>query len=526
MSISTNARLEEMPAGTLLPWLAGCPMPLFESVVLEVIKRFCRALGGLDFRVSRRVERGQRLVISRPDVMLRGFEKDDIHVLILAGEDESWTRAESGFWARVLSASEMPIILAASDALAEFALRNVRGNFALVLAPAETIAILEAPHGLVEFKRRLRRHFSATSLQPFDDHHPVSGPFFRGRARVLDKLLHQDRSNFALIGPSKMGKTSLVQHYLMLYRKSGKAGRKPFFKSMMQVGESNLALVRAIRMMLDPGWNAHYDEAALFPQFMRKFVSRQQTMPELILDEVDAHVHLPAIRALVDLSRENVLRLILIGRWRLCRICLHSHDDNILRLQGMRMEPLGVEEAEELIARPLADLGIDLSGVRHELRNAVNQCGRVPGHVHEFGQYLVESVQARGGTEASPEDLRQALGRVVQSARVQGLIHDLSSPIARIAALLVILRAKRGIRIDPLWLQARLRELQIVVEVDAAWEICDELVIHHLLGCPEDDDYRVGRWDFVAEGQRRRGYFEAMFAEHLKKARTGGAGAI
>ncbi len=222
---------------------------------------------------------------------------------------------------------------------------------------------------------------------------------------------------------------------------------------------------------------------------MRKFVHRQQTMPELILDEVDAHIHLPAIRTLVDLAQEHLLRLILIGRWRLCRACLHTDNDNILRLQGMHIEPLGMDDAEDMIARPIADLGMDLGAVGRELRQAVNE-----------------------------------RGRVVQSACITGLIDDLSSPIARVAALLVILRAERGLRIDPLWLQACLRELQLPVQVQKAWEICNELVIHHLLGCPENDDYRVGRWDFVADGQRRRDFFEVMFAEQLEKARAGGAG--
>ena len=50
-----------------------------ESVALETIKRFCRALGHLAFRPGQRVGRAQRLTISRPDVMLRGFEKEDVH---------------------------------------------------------------------------------------------------------------------------------------------------------------------------------------------------------------------------------------------------------------------------------------------------------------------------------------------------------------------------------------------------------------------------------------------------------------
>ena len=257
MSVGTHSRLDEMPGGRLLPWLAECPGPLFESVALETIKRLCRVLGRLDFRPAQRVGRVQQFMISRPDVMLRGFEKEEVHVLILADEDESWAQADAALWTRILSASEMPIIVAATDALAEFAMRKVRGNFALVLSPPETVGILEASNGLTELKRLLRQHFAATNLHPFDDHHPISGPFFRGRAQMLDKLLHQDRTNYALIGPSKMGKTSLAHHYLYLFKKAGNAGRKPFFKSLQQIGTSNGALVRAIRMLLDSGWNAY-----------------------------------------------------------------------------------------------------------------------------------------------------------------------------------------------------------------------------------------------------------------------------
>ena len=80
------------------------------------------------------------------------------------------------------------------------------------------------------------------------------------------------------------------------------------------------------------------------------------------------------------------------------------------------------------------------------------------------------------------------------------------------------MEVKQGV-VDGLMLQELFKRKNIFVPVEDCMEICDELVIHHLLGGGSDGTYRMARWDIVAEGQNQRRVFSAMMEEKLHLAR-------
>lgn len=525
MSISFNSPRESVTQGSrsadwglmsLLGQLSKGSPVMFDAYAQELVMRFSRALGVSDIRSHSRDGRTQHWQVSRPPLLMRGFIKPETHVLVLADGDRAWTQATSMFWRRVASPIDLPIVLAATDEHAEVAQAAIASNFALVLTPGDLIEIVEKGGGPNALKKLLLERFTLEELHPFDDQHPVSGPMFRGRDTVLRQILHHPDVSYAIIGPSKMGKTSLIYRYIEETRRS-KRDRLVLHRSLLGVPRREDDLARTLRLMLAGGADAFYDKAEHFEQFVRKFASRHPVPIDIVLDEVDDHCGLQTFHILVSLASEGLFRLILLGRWLLARTVLHIADANFVRLQPLRIEPLQAADAELILVEPLTDLQVDCSHVRHEMRAKVNQCGCVPGHVQELGIHLIAQIAARGGKSVTIEDLNKAGARVLQVSRVCGLINDLSSPLSRVAALLVILSAGKQGAIDPLWLRDAFESRGLHVGLRRVSELCDELVLHHLLSW-SGITYKVARWDFAAEGQRQHRFFEEMLAEELQIA--------
>lgn len=485
----------------------------FEGHAHTLMHMLAGALG-VSARPGQIVNRTLIFTINRPNVALRGLGADQVYVLILASCDASWATADSLFWKKVESAGDMPIILACGDEEYEFAKHRTAGRLALVLQPANISELLSSPRPIETLKQLIRSQFKPGHLHPFDHQRPAVDASFRGRHAILQTLRDNPNTNFALIGPSMMGKTSLVKRHLSIASGGNRDGRRVYVDLFARPIQ-DLALARAIRMAIDPSLSAYHDPVDSLPDFLAKVKSRLGGPFEIVLDETDKHLDLPTMGVLIHLAVNGLYRIILVGRWGLMKHAVHSKDDNFIRLEAAPMPPLSIDEAMEIIERPLVDMGFDFSSCRHDFRNAIHRLGRVPGLVQELGAFFVEEAG-----RASPSDaLRKALNRIISATRIIGLLNDLSCVEARAAALLFAHSAEKGGEAEPLWLKAQFKKHGIGVGVARCIEICDELVIHHLLGY-ESGVYRMARWDIVAESHQQRSRFDALLEEELEGART------
>jgi hypothetical protein len=497
-----------LPVGQLLEYLCIGKEAVFERHSRQLMYRLAKAL---DVTVSPIAlsGRSQRFVFSRPNLNVRGFARD-IHSLIFAGDDSEWA-ADSSFWLRVESPVDLPFIFACGNRQYQSAMEKVGSHFALIWHPSEIVSFLSSNDPIGFLKALLRQRFTLGSLHPFDHHHPIFDSGFLGRHEILQKFCDNPQTNYALVGPSKMGKTSLVKRY-MRSRIGGNACQ--FYLDLYNVPVTDHALARALRMAIDPGATAYYEDPEHLTGFLQKVRSRStEGRWDIILDEVDKHCGLHVMRVLTHLAQSGLYRVILVGRWRLMREALHTHDDNFSRLEPIVLESLSSEEGFALLERPFVDLGFNVHFVRRELISVVARLGRVPGYLHEFGCFLIDEV-TKTSYQLTPDTIRRALSRVITSSRLIGLLNDLSSPAARVAALIMALHGNSGTEIDPLWLQEKFAKCGARVRINHCMEICDELVIHHLLAYSEGR-YRICRWDFIAEGQIERKRFEVLLDEEI-----------
>ncbi len=456
----------------------------------------------------------QHWALSGMDLALRGFGRQSMHAFFVADadiEDAHPNTAVTGVSFRrwVESPVDLPFVLTSSLAAFAFARECVGSHYALVWSPLEVVELVVAARPLDYLKNLLKRRFSIGMLHPFDHQKPVADARFRGRRDLLQRLADNPRSNYALVGPSMMGKTSLARRFLSGPTARGVRARGVYVDLFDRPVDDD-ALARAIRMAIDPGAAAYYDTAENFPSFLEKANSRLGGSIEIVLDEVDKHVNLPFLRTLIHLAVGNACRLILIGRWRLMKAAVHSLDDNYSRLETIVLEPLNLDDASDIVERPLADLGLNVEPCRRELRHAINRLGRVPGVIQEFGNFLVQEAQSN----LTPETIKRALNRVVTTSRLLGLLNDLSGPLARAVALVVALQGPASGVVEPLSLKEEFGRRGIHGRTQQFMEICDELVIHHLLGY-DGGIYRMARWDIVAEGHVERARFSAILTEEL-----------
>jgi hypothetical protein len=456
--------------------------------------------------------RTMRFTLARPELAFRGFGGEHVHALVLASSDADWTKADSPFWRKVESTTEMPFILACGPEEFQYAQRRTAEQYVLVFGPQDLIDYFQSARPLDFLKQLIRSRFRPGILHPFDHQHPIYDATFRGRHSNLQVLRDNPNTNFALVGPSKMGKTSMVKRHLLDEKARGKSPRQ-FYIDLLDRPVDDLSLARAIRMAVDPSLPSYYNPPDSLADFLGKFNSRQGGIPQFALDECDRHLELPTMRILLQQSVKGNCRLILVGRWKLMKYAVHTVDDNFNRLEPIVLPPLSIDEAVEIVEKPLGDMDFELSGIRHDLRHAVNRLGRVPGLVQELGAMLVQEVEKAPLSDA----LRRALARVITVSRLIGLLNDLSSPESRAAALLLALHGEKHSIVEPLWIREQLKARGTFIKTAKCMEICDELVIHHLL-ISEGDIYRMARWDIIAEGQQQRPRFTAMFEEALAES--------
>lgn len=515
-SVPLSHPLESKSPAELLSMLESCPPVIFESVVREIMNRICLHLGNLHYtlRESDRQNRIQMLTISRPHLCLRGFSSEKIAVLVLAEEDQNWRNSD--FWRHVTDPKSLPIIITSSSGRTDLARRLVGANYALVLDVKEAEALMSNSNGLENLKQILLSHYCVTYISPFDNHLVSSGPLFRGRRHEIARLIEKDRCNFVLIAPSGMGKSSMLEEYQLRVRVS-KSSRELRFTSLFKHAVSDTTVYQVVMRCIDGGSkDTYYADSTLegLKHVLAMHKSRGAGLVELIIDEVDEHIHLSAMKALVDLARRGFLRLILAGRWNLCREVRHGTDGTFDRMQTIMLESLSPAEADDLLLQPLRDMRIDIKTAEPALKAAMRDLAFVPSSLHEFGHNLVDIVR-RGDRIITADLVNVVTGQIAKARRINGVLNDLSSDTARVAALLLLLNPVE--ELDPSRMKGILETKGVLINVSKAAEICDELVILHALVSPEPDLYRPGSWRGARLNQAQRNTCEERLRELLPK---------
>lgn len=335
---------------------------------------------------------------------------DNVRCLLVAGDGEVIPCLDQDVVRWAAAPGRISLVLTISEDVHQ----GTRGLFPatefLVLSRGDIRAVLEATDGQVVFKRLLRERIPKRTLMPFNYLLPASANMF-GCSDALDRLMRQREDSFAIAGPSRLGKTSLVRQYerRLVWEKDGRAHCRYYIDFMDCGDKTDDGIARFIATKVSPRSSALHTRAlgSYNPRgpsqrsilsFFAQVKHELGRPPELLLDEVDEVCLSTTFDLLGEAAKLGLARLIACGRGVLFRAMNRRNFPLASRLELLQLEPLSQEEARELAVKPVEDLGFRIPDPERFGFELFHHTGGLPHLIQYFGHKITE-LAMRSGTE-------------------------------------------------------------------------------------------------------------------------------
>lgn len=454
-----------------------------------------------------------------PNVRLHGCS--NIAGLIVGGNGSEADAALRGLATKASAPGRLLLVLAPSDSAAETARQVMPPDRCLVLAGKDLRQILIEPEPLETFKRRLRAQIPFLWLVPYNTTLPALPGMFFGRRLELEKLLQQDQTSFAIVGPSKIGKTSLLKQYRreLVVKKDSRVHRFHEIDFYDYRGASEDVLARFIAMRIASSSRSDRMTLADLPQFLHLQSSLAGAPLELVLDEVDEVCLSDTFDVLAEAARKNHCRIIVSGKGNLLRL-LRSPDRILAgRLVAIRPEPLTLDEARALLLEPFRDLDLQFAERGGMVEQILALTSRLPYLIQSFARRLIEAAYQEDAKAITVRHLEKVRGDFMSMVYSIGPLDDLTNPAVRAGALLILRCDPRDVSV-PL-VQDLFRREGVTLRNPRVKEICEELVICNIL-IWEQDHFQLANPAMAAHA-RRMGLLEAGLQRSLAEVRQVGS---
>jgi len=410
------------------------------------------------------------------DIRLRGM--DQLHCWVFCGDPAKVQQTIKDRWRDIAVPGRISLALVSSESAgaAGIALANLRY---VVLDDAAVRKTLGHDRPVEQLKRFVRDAIPLRSLIPYSTLHSVQANMFYGRKKELDRLFEEDGVSFAIAGPGRIGKTSLMKEYerqLVRRRDPRMHGRRyvDFYECSNKTAGG---IVHFLAMALD-GTKRSFEVAPPdLPNFLKRLKNSVGSAPELLLDETDEVCSTQPFQILAQEAKRGVCRVILAGRGKLLEMMLHGGQSEG-RLALMRLDPLSDDEARNLLLEPLADLGIVFEDPDASVRQLIRQTGKLPHLIQFYGRKLAETAAERNTRILTEGDVN-ILKWDFETVQYFTAPLDLPSPRAKLAALTLLLSE------DGPWtliqIQALLMRERMLLSLDETRDLCNELTINNVL---------------------------------------------
>jgi UDP-2,3-diacylglucosamine pyrophosphatase LpxH len=442
-----------------------------------------------------------------PDIRLRTM--NEVPCLLLAGDsvdpevlNRHWVRYNTG---------HLPFILALSHLAYEQAADKLSNGRCLVLSAEQIKNLFSSADPHHQLKLRLREQIPRRTLIPYDRLPAVGGMFF-GRADEMGRLQEEDFISFAIAGPGRMGKTSLLNNYnrAKLHNRSASFAHR-FSVSFFGAETTPDRVARFLAMAIQASKQSDRMTAKGLVNFLRYMRSRLGGPIELLLDEVDGVCAGEAFQYLGEAAKMGLCRLVLCGKGELLKMMLSAKSPLDCRLDLIQLGPLDEESARALLLKPLEDLGFRLSDPDHILDEVLRLTGRLPNLIQYIGQKLAEfAIQEK--TEVITREHMDKLRAdfFIPQLFVKSLI-DLEDPESRLIGLSLVDDGATNITASSLQGLGERHGLPFTSK--RIMEIFVDLVINNVLV------WNHGSYSLANEGlpfyARQTGYLSKALAEAL-----------
>jgi hypothetical protein len=388
----------------------------------------------------------------------------------------------ANFWQQQGGIGRMALILAATQELKEAARKTAPIDHCVFLANGEIEQLLTEQHPLELLKKHIRTQIPIRRLVPYDVMHPVTPNMFFGRRNLLERFLSEETTSFAIAGPGRIGKSSLLRQYryeLRQRQRDSRRDRLVFIDCYPFGGFTDDALARRIALEISAHSDANRVNRETLLRFLKRHSREGREPVELLLDEVDCVCLNPAFQELGEAVRCGYCRVILCGRGNLHRMMRQKDTQFVQRLELIQPEPLDEQAAGRLLVEPLTDLGLVFQDMQ-ELRNGVLELTRRrPQLIQACAKRLVElavSNETNIITQHHLECIRAEFGAMACSTLA---LDDLQDNITRLITLLVLRTGLQYVTVGSLHNIAEMNH--VCLSASKAMEICYDLWICNLL---------------------------------------------
>ncbi len=263
------------------------------------------------------------------------------------------------------------------------------------LSVADQETILRSHNPLADLARFVVAQIGRRVLSPYNVLLPATGGLFFGREEELRALSHYRDVGYAIVGPSLVGKTSLVRQYLWLTRRERRGyadASRQFYINMAGCEFDVDSLLRHIAMAIDPCTDANrIASPQALASFLHFHAHRAGGPLELLLDEVDTVCGQPHFDFLGECVRSGDARIILIGRERLLKYVSSGRSPWSYRINLLRPSALDRSAARSVLTLPMTNLGLSYES-ESCITHICEMTGRMPFLLQYYAQALLAAV--------------------------------------------------------------------------------------------------------------------------------------
>ncbi|MEK7995403.1 MAG: hypothetical protein AAB403_16505, partial [Planctomycetota bacterium] len=438
----------------------------------------------------------------------------DCACLLVAGSRESAAEVVGDFWRKVNTPGRAVIVVALSREAQEAARSVLPPGRATVLDHETAAVLLESSDALSVIRDVIRRQVSLRRLIPFDTEHPVEHNMFCGRTKFLNRLLEEEDVSFAIAGPGRIGKTSLMKRYLnlALQRKDSSRASKFYIDLMPCADRTADGLARFLALRIESSRRVSDLTCERLYPFLLYWKAHFGRPVDLLLDETDEFLGLETFRYLGSAARNGLCRVMLGGRGILLSTVLGKNSPLRHGIDLLRLEPLTDREAETLLLRPFEDLGFTIIDRQRVLDHVARLTGKLPHLVQHYGRRLAELL-ADGASDVVNHPLVVHVRDEFETARLFiDPIFEVKNPKTRLVALSLLGTAGRQLNLPQI--QGVVHDHGLALPLDELWQIVNELVVQNVLAWNE------GRFHVANESLAYYSHTQGFFSAALREARA------
>ena len=495
--ITASALLERLHAEG---WTAS-----HEGVVQELVNRLSDKLDS-SIKVDHCGDDYLNFSAQFPSIRLRTM--NEVKGILLGGSRDIGDTI-TDFWKKYNNPNFLPFIFTTSEDSFAQARDLLTNHRCLVLSSEQLKNLLNSSDPPEVLKGYLKEQIPRRSLIPFDIFKPATGGMFFGREEEMSRLEEEEDVSFAVAGPGRMGKTSLVKRYEEHLWRTHNQRTARFAVSFYKADPDSDAAARFLAMAVSPGSRSDRMKADGLVNFLRHMKSRHERSIELLLDEVDEVCQGDAFKYLGEAAKLGLCRLVLSGKGVLLRTMLSNSSPFGCRMELLQLGPLGESAARSVLFKPLSDLGFKFTNSNHVFDDILPFTGRLPHLLQLFGRKFAEYAIRAKTDEITLALLNEVKGDfLIPQFFIRSLIH-LDDPTTRLVGLLLVEQAPDKISVADV--QRLTQREKLKLDVKQVFDICLDLTINNVLVW-DHGSYRLAN-EGIQFYARQTDYLQTAIAE-------------